>query len=65
MFTHLTERNTYESQNKTLRLSASLEKLGSNATNNIHLKQLVVNIRTEYDDQINQLTSTLNEVVSK
>lgn len=47
MFEHLARRNNLESENKTLRLAGSLEKLGNNSNNNIQMKNLVINIRSE------------------
>lgn len=47
MFEHLAVRNTLESENKTLRLASSLEKLGNNGNNNIQIYNLVINVRTE------------------
>jgi hypothetical protein len=47
MFEHLARRNNLESENKTLRLTSSLEKLGTNSNNNIQMKNLVINIRSE------------------
>lgn len=47
MFEHLARRNNLESENKSLRLAGSLEKLGTNSNNNIQMKNLVINLRSE------------------
>jgi hypothetical protein len=65
MFEHLAVRNGLESENKTLRLANSIEKIGNNTNNNIQIQNLVINVRTEYDDQIKQLTSNLNDICGK
>jgi len=61
----VSDKSLLESEAKLLKLAVNLEKMGSNSTLNHTYKNLVVNLRNEYDEQIQTLVRKLNEVNAK